>query len=70
VQVEGQKYKVHRYFLTRESEFFADLFSLPPPGDSASVEGSDEHPISVPGTSTKEFENLLRFFYFGYGTYY
>ncbi|KAI9433040.1 hypothetical protein H4582DRAFT_1820404, partial [Lactarius indigo] len=59
-------YKVHRYFLVRESEFFEDLFSLPQ-GDSASVEGvDDEHPICVPGTPTKEFENLLRFFYFGY----
>ena len=67
--MEGQTYKIHRYFLTRESEFFKDLFSLPQPGDSesASVEGSDNNPIKVSGTPTNEFENLLRFFYFGYG---
>ena len=67
--MEGQTYKIHRYFLTRESEFFEDLFSLPQPGDSeaASVEGSDNNPIKVSGTPTNEFENLLRFFYFGYG---
>ncbi|KAH9996242.1 hypothetical protein BJV77DRAFT_988233 [Russula vinacea] len=67
LQVEGQTYKIHRYFLTRESEFFKDLFSLPQPGnsESPSVEGSDNNPIKVPGTPTKEFENLLRFFYFG-----
>jgi hypothetical protein len=65
LQVDGQTYKIHRYFLTRESEFFKDLFSLPPPGDSASVEGSDDNPIRVPETPTMEFENLLRFFYFG-----
>ena len=68
--MEGQKYKIHRYFLTRESEFFKDLFSLPQPEDSTSVEGSDNNPINVPGTPTNEFENLLRFFYFGYETGY
>jgi len=67
-QVDGEKYKIHRYFLTRESEFFRDLFSLPQPGESTNVEGSDDNPIQVPGTPTLEFENLLRFFYFGYGT--
>src|SRR6266403_1795377 len=40
-QVDGEKYKIHRYFLTRESEFFRDLFSLPQPGESTNVEGSD-----------------------------
>ena len=69
-QVDGETYKIHRYFLTRESQFFSDLFSLPQPqpGDSASVEGSDNNPIKVPETPTNEFENLLRFFYYGYGT--
>jgi BTB/POZ domain len=67
-QVEGQTYKIHRYFLTRESQFFKDLFSLPPSGDSASIEGSDSNPITVPGTPIQEIENLLRFFYFGYET--
>ncbi|KAH9996245.1 hypothetical protein BJV77DRAFT_960655 [Russula vinacea] len=65
LQVEEQTYKIHRYFLTRESHFFKDLFSLPQTGDSESVEGSDNNPIKVPGTPTNEFENLLRFFYFG-----
>jgi BTB/POZ domain-containing protein len=70
-QVDGEKYKIHRYFLTRESEFFKDMFSLPQPVESTSspVEGSDDSPIKVPETPTVEFENLLRFFYFGYGTY-
>ena len=67
--MEEQTYKIHRYFLTRESEFFKDLFSLPPPPaeEPESVEGSDNNPIKVSGTPTNEFENLLRFFYFGYG---
>lgn len=44
------------------------MFSLPQPEESAGVEGSDDNPIKVPETPTLEFENLLRFFYFGYGT--
>jgi len=65
LQVGEQKYKIHRYFLTRESEFFNDLFSLPQSEDSAEVEGSYDNPIKLPATPTEEIENLLRFFYFG-----
>ncbi len=66
LKVEQRTYKVHRYFLVRESVFFRDLFSLPQ-GDSTSLEGvDDEHPICIPNTPINEFENLLRFFYFGY----
>jgi len=65
LQAGEKKYKIHRYFLTRESEFFNDLFSLPQSGDSATVEGSDDNPINLPETPTAEIENLLRFFYFG-----
>jgi hypothetical protein len=67
LQVGEKKYKVHRYFLTRESEFFKDLFSLPQSGDSATVEGSDDNnPIKLPETPNEEIDNLLRFFYYGY----
>lgn len=66
-KVDQQIYKIHRYFLVRESEFFKDMFSLPQ-GDSASVEGeNDEHPIPIPDTTMAGFKSLLRFFYFGYG---
>ncbi|KAH9000722.1 hypothetical protein EDB86DRAFT_2802057, partial [Lactarius hatsudake] len=65
-KVEDQIYRVHRYFLVRESDFFRDMFSLPQ-GSSARVEGvDDEHPICIPDTTTAtEFENLLWFLYFG-----
>ncbi|KAI9513380.1 hypothetical protein F5148DRAFT_1145371 [Russula earlei] len=64
--VEEETYKVHRYFLTRESVFFKDLFSLPQSGDPTSVEGLDDtNPIKLSDTPKVEFENLLRFFYFG-----
>ncbi|KAI0251873.1 hypothetical protein BJV78DRAFT_1207359 [Lactifluus subvellereus] len=66
LQVERNTYKVHRYFLVRESPFFRDLFSLPQSGDTTVVEGSDdEHPIFLPDTAVSEFESLLRFLYFG-----
>lgn len=58
-QVDGEKYKIHCYFLTRKSEFFKDLFLLPQPGESASVEGSDDNPIMLPETPTLKFENFL-----------
>ncbi|KAH9000721.1 hypothetical protein EDB86DRAFT_2827996 [Lactarius hatsudake] len=57
-QVEQQLFKVHRYFLVRESEFFQ--------GDPARVEGvDDEHPICILDTTIAELKSLLRFFYFG-----
>ena len=66
LQVGTKKYKIHRYFLTRESEFFDDLFSLPQSEASATVEGSDDNPIKLPETPKVGIENLLRFFYYGY----
>ncbi|KAI0251869.1 hypothetical protein BJV78DRAFT_1207337 [Lactifluus subvellereus] len=64
-QVGQRTYKIHRYFLIRESSFFRDMFSLPQ-GDSSGVEGADEtQPIIIPDTTTTEFDCLLRFFYFG-----
>ncbi|KAH9171813.1 hypothetical protein EDB89DRAFT_1968798 [Lactarius sanguifluus] len=39
LKVEDQIYRVHRYFLVRESDFFRDMFSLPQRG-SARVEGN------------------------------
>ena len=70
LQVDEETYKIHRHFLTRESRYFKNLFSLPQPRDSTGVEGSDNNPIKIPETDTSEFESLLRFFYFGYGTCY
>ncbi|KAH9993330.1 hypothetical protein BJV74DRAFT_833568 [Russula compacta] len=65
LQIEEQKYKVHRYFLIRESVFFNDMFSLPQSGDPATVEGSDDNPVKLANTPTVEFESLLQFIYFG-----
>jgi hypothetical protein len=66
LQVEQRTYKIHGYFLTRESALFRDMFSLPQ-GHSSGIEGLvQKQPINIPGTTTSEFECLLRFFYFGY----
>ncbi|KAI0078035.1 hypothetical protein K474DRAFT_1706761 [Panus rudis PR-1116 ss-1] len=61
--VERKLFRVHRYFLVRDSEFFRDLFSIPsPPGEI--VEGtSDDRPIRLEGVKIDEFRCLLRFFY-------
>jgi len=63
-QVENTFFKVHRYFLVRESEVFRVMFSCPSPGDGQ--EGMDDgKPIHLPGTTCQQFEALLDFFYEG-----
>ncbi|CCL99367.1 uncharacterized protein FIBRA_01385 [Fibroporia radiculosa] len=57
-------FKVHRYFLERDSEFFRDMFSCPLGG--ASVEGeTEESAIALPGVTRFELECLLSFLYNG-----
>ncbi|KAI0057836.1 hypothetical protein BV25DRAFT_1830754 [Artomyces pyxidatus] len=59
-------YKVHRYFLIRESHFFRDMFSLPPTDEHAHIEGMDDvHAIVLTGVTNFEFESILDFFYYG-----
>jgi len=70
LQIGERVYRVHKYFLIRESSFFRDMFSLPQ-GDSntdsaASVEGqSVEHPIVLADTTELEFDSILEYLYFG-----
>lgn len=59
-------YKVHRYFLIRESAFFKDMFSLPQ-GQSEQAEGlSDKIPITLSGATQEEIGDLFQYLYFGY----
>ncbi|KAI0317366.1 hypothetical protein OF83DRAFT_1058793 [Amylostereum chailletii] len=61
-------YKVHRYFLIRESEFFRNMFELPrpPEGQDVSPEGTDdEHAIELVGVTALELESFLQFLYLG-----
>lgn len=57
-------FKVHRYYLTRESEVFRTMFSCPSSEDGQ--EGVDDSkPIHLPGVTSRQFEALLEFFYEG-----
>lgn len=64
-QVENTLFKVHRYFLARESDIFGVMFQLPA-GQGAAEDGrNDEQPITLPGVTVEEFKCLLDFFYHG-----
>lgn len=66
--VEDTLFRVHRYYFTRESQIFADMFSLPTGGmpTSGTMEGkSDSLPIEIPGVTKLEMESFLGFVYFG-----
>ncbi|KAH9915884.1 uncharacterized protein B0H18DRAFT_1039567 [Fomitopsis serialis] len=56
--VEDKVFKVHRYFLVRESPVFRDMFSM------ESDEGqSDDKPVLLEGTNSLGFASLLACFY-------
>jgi hypothetical protein len=67
VQVENRLLRVHRFFLTRESDFFKTLLSLPQP--QGTQEGtSDANPIRLTDTmniTLKQMEALLNYIYQG-----
>jgi len=68
--VDGTLFRVHKYYFTRESQIFADMFSLPvggAGGSSGTTEGkSDSSPIEIPEVTKQEMESFLGFVYFGY----
>ncbi|KAK0469238.1 uncharacterized protein EV420DRAFT_1633661 [Desarmillaria tabescens] len=61
--VENELFRIHRYFLTRESEFFCTMLSCPP--GSEGPEGTcDEKPIPIDaGATCKEFECVLDYIF-------
>ncbi|TFY76159.1 hypothetical protein EWM64_g7854 [Hericium alpestre] len=68
-QVEDRLFRIHRFFLQKESPVFRDMLSLPqPPGDDSTVirelEGrSDSRPIHIPDVTILEFRTLLEMLY-------
>ncbi|GBE83340.1 hypothetical protein SCP_0503880 [Sparassis crispa] len=62
--VENHLFKVHRYFLVRESDFFRTMFELPP-GETPAEGQTDDKAIPLPGVTRREFECLLDFLYYG-----
>ncbi|KAG2347186.1 hypothetical protein BDR05DRAFT_877413 [Suillus weaverae] len=60
--VDGVLFRVHRFFLQRESDVFRTMFVCPPTQDGP--EGlSDDKPIVLPEVTVAEFEGLLKFLY-------
>lgn len=57
-------FRVHRYFLERDSEVFRGMFSCSPGSDVAEGQ-SDETAIPLPGVTVQELESLLSFLYEG-----
>ena len=58
-QVQNELFRVHRFFLIRESKFFETMFSLPLGANDTEA----DLPIPLPDVTPVEFEDLLRFFY-------
>lgn len=63
LQVEDRLFRIHQFFLARDSEFFRGLFACPPPPGEDVEGGSDEKAIRLEGVTVEEFRCLLRFFY-------
>ncbi|KAG1888977.1 uncharacterized protein F5891DRAFT_947212 [Suillus fuscotomentosus] len=62
--VDGVLFRVHRFFLQRESDVFRTMFVCPPTQDGP--EGlTDDKPIVLPEVTVAEFEALLKFLYDG-----
>ncbi|OCH91167.1 hypothetical protein OBBRIDRAFT_834423 [Obba rivulosa] len=63
-KAEDTLFRVHRYFLERDSELFRGLFSCPP-GKGGAEGKTEERPVELPGVDAFEFECLLDFLYDG-----
>ncbi|KZT64219.1 hypothetical protein DAEQUDRAFT_773916 [Daedalea quercina L-15889] len=63
---EEHLFKVHRYFLERDSELFRGMFACPPTQPGANTEGqAEETAIHLPCVTPFELECLMSFLYEG-----
>lgn len=61
---EEHLFRIHRYFLERDSELFRGMFACPP--TKGSIEGqTEETAIHLPGVVPYELECLMAFLYEG-----
>lgn len=61
--VQNTLFRVHRFFLTRESPVFRDMISMPVP-EGMEVEGSSDNiPIQLLGITSDDFAKFLWTFY-------
>ena len=56
-------YCVHRYFFVRDSEMFANVFTLPATPGQPQDGSSDEHPIFLHGEKSADLEAFLSLLY-------
>lgn len=62
-QVEDTLFRMHRYFLTRDSAYFRNILPSPPsPGDPFKG-SSDNNPLVLEDTLKVDFERFLWVFY-------
>jgi hypothetical protein len=62
-EVELRLFRVHRYFLVRDSVVFRDMLSFPPGSDTLREGGTDDRPIKLEGVSSESFADLLWMYY-------
>jgi hypothetical protein len=61
-QVEGQLFRIHRYFLMRESEEFRRILTS---NKAALNKDDDDAPVILHDVTCGDFESFLGFFYEG-----
>ena len=62
LQVENTLFRIHRYFLERDSAFFKEFFQRTMANGAGKT---DESAIRLDDVSRREFECLLQFLYHG-----
>nr|GAT51539.1 predicted protein [Mycena chlorophos] len=62
-RVENVLYRVHRYFLERDSVVFSSMFSLPPVAGQRPEGETPENPIALEGVTTVDFDRFLAVLY-------
>ncbi|THH23036.1 hypothetical protein EUX98_g8141 [Antrodiella citrinella] len=62
-QVQGRMFRLHQDVLVARSQFFRDMFSLPPEGERALEGQTEETPIVIPGVTWEDFTSVLYLFY-------
>lgn len=64
IQVENVLFRIHKYIVSRDSQTFADMFTVPAPPDTAPEGSTDENPIELFEQSKADLECFLEIMYF------
>lgn len=63
LQVENKIFEINRQTLLNDSEFFKELFSMPPEQEKPADGSSVEHPLVVEGVGKEDMTLFLRALY-------